>query len=121
MPTLQVRFYVTAAGTEPVREWLLSLPKEDRRTIGEDIKTVQFGWPLGMPLVRKMSADLWEVRSRLAQGIARVFFTVLRSDIVLLHGFVKKSQRTPAADLDTATQRMKEVHHAATQKQIRRK
>lgn len=72
-PILSVAFFRTASGNEPVRRWLKSLPREERRTIGEDIKTVQFGWPLGMPLVRKLDKGLWEVRSRLPDCIARVF------------------------------------------------
>jgi phage-related protein len=74
--------------------------------IGEDIKTVQFGWPIGMPLVRKVETDLWEVRSHLKDGIARVLFTVLADKIVLLHGFVKKSQKIPQSDLGTARLRL---------------
>ena len=73
---LEVRFFRTTAGTEPVRDWLKSLEQADRKSIGEDIKTVQFGWPLGIPLVRKLEADLWEVRSNLKDRIARVVFTV---------------------------------------------
>ena len=63
-PIMAVFFFRTASGSEPVRDWLKSLPREQRRIIGEDIKTVQFGWPLGMPLVRKLDKRLWEVRSR---------------------------------------------------------
>ena len=74
-PILSVAFFRTASGNEPVREWLKSLPREERRILGEDIKTVQFGWPLGMPLVRKLDKGLWEVRSRLPGRIARVIFT----------------------------------------------
>ena len=77
------------------------------KTIGEDIKTVQFGWPLGMPLVRKMDKDLWEVRIHLERRIARVLFTISVGKIVLLHGFIKKSQATPKADLDLAKDRMR--------------
>ena len=109
-PVLNVRFYTGGHGREPVREWLRSLPHEARRLLGEDIKTVQWGWPLGMPLVRKMEPGLWEIRSRLPDGVARVFFTVVGSDIVLLHGFVKKAQRTPRDELKTAQQRKNEVH-----------
>jgi len=82
----------TAAGKEPVREWLKSLSKQDRRTIGLDLKTVQFGWPLGMPLIRKLEAGIWEVRSSLEQRIARVLFTTIGNKMVLLHGFIKKAQ-----------------------------
>lgn len=106
-PTLDVRFFKTDGGTEPVREWLRELSALDRKTIGEDIKTVQFGWPLGMPLVRKLDKDLWEVRIHLESRIARVLFTVSAGKIVLLHGFIKKSQATPKADLDLAKDRMR--------------
>ena len=106
-PTLQVKFYKSDAGNEPVRDWLKALPAADRKAIGEDIKTVQLGWPLGMPLVRKMAANLWEVRINLKDGIARVLFTLEGTEMILVHGFVKKSQKTPAADLKTAMNRLK--------------
>ena len=83
-------FYRTSAGNEPAREWLKSLKREDRKRIAEDIKTAQFGWPLGMPLIRKLEPGLWEVRSRVRQGISRVIFTVEGNTMVLLHGFIKK-------------------------------
>ena len=105
-PLLGVRFFRSAAGTEPVREWLRELPAGHRRAIGTDIKTVQFGWPLGMPLVRKLEPGLWEVCPHVADGIARVLFTVIGTDLVLLHGFVKKSGRIPADELNTARQRL---------------
>lgn len=67
------------------------------QVIGEDIKLVQFRWPPGMLLVRKIEADLWEVRSNLSGGrIARVLFTVRSTNMALLHGFIKKTQKTPA-------------------------
>ena len=103
---LQVIFYKTGSGNEPVREWLKGLPRDDRKIIGEDIKTVQFGWPLGMPLVRKLDVGLWEVRSRLDNRIARVLFTVEENVMVLLHGFIKKSEKTPANDLNLAKKRL---------------
>lgn len=104
---LQVIFFKTEAGKEPVREWLKTLPQEEKKIIGQDIKTVQFGWPLGMPIVRKLDRDLWEVRSHLPDRIARVLFTVCDNTMVLLHGFIKKSQKTPADDLALAKQRLK--------------
>ena len=106
-PRLEVRFYKTNGGTEPVRDWLRELPAIDRKTIGEDIKTVQFGWPLGMPLVRKMDKDLWEVRIHLEGRIARVLFTTADGKMVLLHGFIKKSAATPKNDLELAKARMR--------------
>ncbi len=103
---LQVVFYKTDPGKEPVREWLKELDKEDRKIIGEDIKTVQLGWPLGMPLVRKIDKGLWEIRIQLDRRIARVLFTAHKGMMVLLHGFIKKSQKLPANDLKIAKQRM---------------
>ncbi len=107
---LQVLFYRTAVGNEPVREWLKALPVEDRKIIGDDLKTAQYGWPLGMPLIRKLETGLWEVRSRLQDRIARVVFTVEGDTMVLLHGFIKKSQRTPLQDLQLARQRLQSLH-----------
>ncbi|MDA1049878.1 MAG: type II toxin-antitoxin system RelE/ParE family toxin [Planctomycetota bacterium] len=109
-----VKFFKTTPGSEPVREWLKSLDQSDRKTIGEDIKTVQFGWPLGMPLIRKLEADMWEVRSSLKSRIARVIFTVHRDKMILLHGFIKKSQKTPAADLKIARQRLSQFREDAS-------
>ena len=102
-----VSFFRLDSGREPVREWLKSLGKEDRRTIGQDVKTLQFGWPIGMPLARKLAPDLWEVRSSLGPRIARIFFTVLDERIILLHGFVKKTQKTPQQDLSLAKRRLR--------------
>lgn len=112
-PILQVRFYRTLAGVEPVRDWLLELTPKDRKVIGTDIKTVQFGWPLGMPLVRKMEKDLWEVRVHLEGRIARMLFTVEAGTMVLLHGFIKKSQATPKDDLELARSRLKNLRDAS--------
>lgn len=103
---LSVVFFLTASGREPVREWLKSLNKEDRKDIGEDIKLVQFRWPLGMPLVRKIEPDLWEVRSHLSgKRIVRILFTVGSGEMALLHGFIKKSRKTPAKDLQLGRER----------------
>ncbi len=106
---LRVVFFRTNRGSEPVREWLKSLSPADKRTIGEDIKTVQFGWPIGMPVVRKIEPDLWEIRSILKSGIARVMFTVDRNVMVLIHGFIKKSQSTPLDDLKLARERLAQL------------
>ncbi len=103
-------FYQASSGKEPVREWLKALPEEDRKTIGKDIATVEFAWPVGMPLCRALQGGLWEVRSSLQHGrISRVLFFNLKSQMVLLHGFIKKTQKTPAKDLQIAEKRMKEV------------
>ena len=102
-------FFRTASGREPVRAWLRSLDRESKKIIGADIKTVQFGWPIGMPTVRKLDSDLWEVRSILPGSIARTIFTVYDGTVLLLHGFIKKSQKTPARDLALARSRLNMV------------
>src|SRR5687768_11820354 len=102
LPKLAVRFFKTAAGGEPVREWLKKLDSADRKAIGDDIRTMQFGWPLGMPLVRKLEDGLWEVRTDLEGGIARMIFTIDADEAILLHGFIKKGQKTSKEDLGTA-------------------
>jgi len=105
-PILRVIFFRTASDREPVREWLRGMDKEDKKSIGENIKLVQFRWPLGMPTVRKLDPDLWEVRSKLSGGrIARIFFTIKNGEMVLLHGYIKKSQKTPTAELKLARKR----------------
>ena len=107
---LQVRFYKTDSGSEPVRRWLKRLPKEERKIVGDDIKTVQFGWPLGMPLVGKIEPDLWEVRSKLKNKIARVLFTIHENQVILLlHGFVKKDQKLPLKDKNLAKERLSKL------------
>ena len=108
-PILDIRFYATELGAEPVREWLKLLPAVDRKVIGEDMKTVQFGWPLGMPLVRSMGGGIWEVRIRLENRIARVLFVLDGSTMVLLHGLIKKTQATSLSDLDLAKDRLKQL------------
>jgi len=103
---IPVVFFRLDSGREPVREWLKALDREDRKTIGEDIKTLQFGWPVGMPVARKMGDDLWELRSTMSSGIARSFFTVYQKKIVLLHGFTKKSRKSPSKELAIARRRL---------------
>ncbi len=105
---LNVVFFKTAAGNEPVREWLKDLPKEDCKVIGTDILTVQYAWPVGKPLVDNLGDGIWEVRSRLGNRIARTLFVVVDGEIVLLHGFIKKQQRTPQDELDLATKRKRQ-------------
>jgi phage-related protein len=103
-------FYQLSSGREPVREWLKALAIDDRKIIGEDIKDVEFSWPIGMPLCRALGKGLWEVRSDLTQGrIARVLFCIHDGQMVLLHAFVKKTQKTPDADLELAIKRKKEI------------
>lgn len=105
---LPARFYRSDSGREPVREWLKAMDTEDRKVLGEDIKDVEFSWPIGMPLVRSLGQELWEIRSSLALGrIARIIFCVEHGSMVLLPGFIKKTQRTPAHDIDIALKRKK--------------
>jgi phage-related protein len=107
---LPARFYVTPAGRIPVRDWLLGLPEADRRTVGKDMQKVEFGWPIGMPLCRSLGNGFWEVRSDLSEGtIGRVIFFVGGGQMVLLHGFIKKTQKTPQRDIDLALKRKREV------------
>jgi phage-related protein len=103
---ISVQFFRLDSGREPTREWLKDLQSEHRKTIGEDIKTLQFGWPVGMPLARKMEDGLWELRSNISAGIARTFFTIFDDKIVLLHGFVKKSRKSPTKELAIAKRRL---------------
>lgn len=103
-------FYQTEAGTEPVRDWVKALDKEDRFLLGSDIKTVEFGWPVGMPTCRPMGDGLFEVRTDLPRGrIARVLFCIYEGRMVLLHGFIKKTQKTPKKDLDLALARKRKL------------
>ena len=109
LPRLTVRFFRESTGSEPVRDWLKRLSVEEMREIGSDIKTVQFGWPIGMPVVDHIDGDVWEVRTRLSTRIARVLFVLEGNVMVLLHGFIKKERKTPKADLDIAKQRLKKL------------
>ena len=104
------RFYALASGRRPVRDWLLELGRDDRRIIGRDIQKVEFGWPLGMPYCRPLGHGLWEVRSDLTGGrIARVIFCIVGGEMILLHGFEKKTQKTPPQDIVLALRRKKEI------------
>ena len=102
---LHVIFFKTQADNEPVRDWLKNLPKEEKKIIGEDIKTVQFAWPIGKPLVDNLGDGIWEIRSRLKNRIARTLFVLVHEEIVLLHGFIKKDRKTPLEDLRLAKKR----------------
>lgn len=108
-PRIPVVFYRTAAGGEVVRDWLRDLDERDRNAIGQDLMRVQYRWPVGMPLCRALGGGLWEVRSELAGNrIARVLFSVRDGRIVILHGFVKKTRKTPDEDLALARKRDRE-------------
>ena len=105
---IQASFYRTTAGSEPVREWLRGISVADRRIVGADIATVEFGWPVGMPTCRPLGNELWEVRSHLTGGrIGRVIFTITADRMILLHAFEKTTRKTPLADIRLAIQRRK--------------
>lgn len=108
---LPARFFETeTSGRMPVREWLLELPPEDRKIVGNEIRAAEFGWPVGMPLCRSIKGykGLWEIRINLSGGrIARVFFCTHEGNMVLLHGFIKKSKKTPDHEMAVAVKRMK--------------
>jgi phage-related protein len=104
-----VVFYRTAAGSEVVRDWLRALEARDRNAIGQDLMRLQFRWPVGMPLCRAMGDGLWEVRSDLPSSrIARMLFSIRQGKILVLHGFIKKTQKTPDEDIALARKRKRE-------------
>ena len=114
---LQAVFYKSLTGKEPVRDWLLELEKIDRKTIGADIATLEFSWPVGKPKCSPMKGanGLYEVRSSISDSrIARVIFVLIGNQMVLLHGFIKKTRKTPPKDLNLAIKRMKEVRQNDT-------
>ena len=106
---LRAVFFRTEQGTEPVRDWLKGLNREERLAIGTDIMTIEFGLPIGMPTCRPIGDGLFEVRTNLADRIARVIFCVDDGQMVLLHGFIKKSQKTPKSDLERARKRKRQL------------
>jgi phage-related protein len=110
---ITVKFFKSESGKEPVREWLLTFSKEDKRIIGTDIKTVEFGWPLGMPICKPLGDRLYEVRSHLSSNkIARVLFTLQDNEMILLHAFIKKTQKTPDNELELARKRLRSLKNA---------
>ena len=110
MKTLPIRFYATTTGSEPVREFLMDLASDDRRTVGIQIARVEYGWPIGMPVCRHIRDGVYEVRVNISSGrIVRVLFTPFDGEAILLHAFVKKTQKTPAKDIDLAIQRKKSL------------
>lgn len=110
LPKLSASFFQEiGTGNEPVREWLKSMSRDDRRAIGIDIQTVQFSWPIGKPLADHIEGDIWEIRTRLDNRVARILFVIEDASVVLLHGFIKKTQKTPSAELDIARQRLKRM------------
>ncbi|TFF27793.1 type II toxin-antitoxin system RelE/ParE family toxin [Jiella endophytica] len=116
--TLHAAFYASASGRRPVREWLMDLPPADRKTIGEDIATLEFSWPIGRPKCAAIAGqkNMFEVRSNISSGrIARVLFVIIGHEMILLHAFVKKTQRLPEKDLRLAITRMRDVNRNGQQ------
>jgi phage-related protein len=106
---IPVVFYRTRSGVEIVRDWLRNLDDAERNAIGQDLMRVQYRWPVGMPLCRSLGDGLWEIRSTLASNrIARLLFSVHQERILVLHGFIKKSRKTPDDDLVLARRRKRE-------------
>jgi phage-related protein len=109
---IELVFFQTVSGNEPVRDWLIGLSVINRRAVGLDLQRVQYRWPVGMPLVRPMGKGLFEVRTSLPDGtIARVLFCFHDGELFALHGFIKKAKATPAPDLEIARKRQKEVQN----------
>ena len=107
---IQLIFYRTPAGLEPVREWLKELPEAERQAIGKDLLRAQWRWPVGMPLCRPLGNGLWEIRTDLpTKRTARVLLCLYREHLVALHGFIKKTRTTPEEDLALARKRKKEL------------
>ena len=103
-------FYRTAAGSEPLREWLKGLDEAERQAIGKDLLRAQWRWPVGMPLCRPMGSGLWELRTDLpTKRTARVLLCLYREHLIALHGFINKTRVTPDEDLATARKRQKEL------------
>lgn len=110
-------FYQTPAGDEPVRAWLKSrqFDNEDRKVIGADIQVVEYERPKisERGLVKGLGAGLWEIRSALpSRRIVRVLFGIAEGRMVILHGFIKKTQKTPAADIQLARDRWRDWKNA---------
>ena len=115
LPKLRAVFYATRLGREPVREWLKALDPNERKSIGTDIAYVQYKWPIGKPRVDHLRGPVWEIRTRLRNRIGRVLFAVCDDEIVLLHGLVKQTRKTPGEDIVLAEARWKEWQDAEAQ------
>src|SRR6478736_5572540 len=107
--TIPVRFYQEESGNEPVRKWLHELTINDRKIIGRDIRIIQMDWPVDGSLVKPLGDGLWEIRSKLDNRIARILFIFFDSEIILLHGFIKKTQKTPNQEIVIARKRAKNI------------
>lgn len=109
---INLYFYKTESGNEPVREWLKDLPETERRLIGLDLQRVQYRWPIGMPLCRNMQNGLWEIRTNLPdKKISRVFICFYDGELWALHAIIKKTQKTPVEDLKLSLKRKKDIEN----------
>ena len=110
MKRISAVFYRSISGNEPVRDFLKDMRKEDKLIVGADIKTVEYGWPIGMPVCKPLGSGLYEVRSNISDGrIVRVIFTIQNNKMILLHGFVKKTQKLPGTEINIAKKRLKDL------------
>jgi phage-related protein len=104
-----VRFYRESSGSEPVKKWLHELSSDDRKIIGRDIMVLQKDWSVGAPLIKPLGGGLQEIRSKLDNRISRVLFVIHKGEVILLHGFIKKTQKTPPQEIDLAKKRIKNL------------
>ena len=104
-----IRFYQETSGKEPALEWIEEFNEKEQKIIGHDIKTIQYSWPLTMPLVKALGGGLMEIRIKLKDRQLRIFFTLHDGAIILLHGFVKKTQKTPNNEMEIALKRLKQI------------
>ncbi|HEX2655727.1 MAG TPA: type II toxin-antitoxin system RelE/ParE family toxin [Xanthobacteraceae bacterium] len=106
MKRIKARFYRLSSGAEPVRDWLLGFSKKDRKKIGTDIAVAEYGWPVGLPVCRPLGNGIYEIRSNISgERTIRVLFAINDDEMILLHGFIKKTQKTPKGELDLARER----------------
>lgn len=106
---VKVAFFRNGSGREYVRDWIKSLPDKGKKAIGVDIRHIQNCWPIGKPTVDSIGDGIWEVRTELEKGWARILFCFHANEMILLHGFMKKSNKTPRKDIDTAKNRMSKL------------
>lgn len=110
-PYIIVFFEEIGSGKEPVRDWIKNLTKRDMKIVGHDLMVLQYNWPLGMPLVKNLGKGLWELRTTLTNRIARILFVQKKDKIILLHAFIKKTQKTPDNEIEIAHRRLKEIKY----------
>jgi phage-related protein len=107
---LAVVFWRSEQGNEPVREWLRKMDAETRKAIGDDVRYIQEKWTegVGKRYVDGFGDGLYEVRTKQHNKEYRVLFCMEDDAMVLLHGLIKKTKKTPPADVALARRRQKE-------------